>query len=102
NPYTKKPPLAMGLFAAVEIKGYDIPDMAIIPRSALHQGNVVWVVDRDGRLHYRKVEVARIDGERVQISSGLKTGDQVVISPLKTVTDGMEVRPLPLKEADRS
>jgi len=94
NPYTKKPPLAMGLFAAVEIKGHDISDMAIIPRSALHQGNVVWVVDRDGLLHYRKVEVARIDGEQVQISAGLKDGEQVVISPLKTVTDGMKVRPL--------
>ena len=102
NPYIKKPPLAMGLFVAVEIKGHDIPDMAIIPRSALHQGNVVWVVDRDGLLHYRKVEVARIDGERVQISSGLNDGEQVVISPIKTVTDGMKVRPLPQKEADRS
>ena len=102
KPYIKKPPLAMGLFVSVEIKGYDVPDMAIIPRSALHQGHVVWVVDRDGRLHYRKVEVARIDGERVQTSSGLKNGEQVVISPLKTVTDGMKVRSLLQKEADHS
>lgn len=102
NPYATKPPLAMGLFVTVEIKGYDIPDMAIIPRSALHQGNVVWVVDREGQLHYRKVELVRIDGERVQISSGLKNREQVVISPLKTVTDGMKVRPLPQEEADRS
>ena len=102
NPYTKKPPLAMGLFVAVEIKGYNIPDMVIVPRSALHQRNVVWVVDGDGRLHFRKVEVARIDGERVQISSGLNDREQVVISPIKTVTDGMKVRPLRRKEAERS
>jgi len=102
KPYATKPPLAMGLFVNVEIKGHNIPDMVIIPRSALHQGNVAWVVDRDGRLHYRKVKVARIDGEQVQISSGLKTGEQVVVSPLKTVTDGMKVRPLPRKEGDRS
>jgi multidrug efflux pump subunit AcrA (membrane-fusion protein) len=92
----------MGLFVTVEITGHQIPDMAIIPRSALHEGNVVWVVDPDGKLRYRNVEVARIDGEQVQISSGLTNGEQVVVSPLKTVTDGMEVRPLPLKEADRS
>ena len=102
RPYATKPPLVMGLFVAVEIKGHSIPDMAIIPRSALHQGNVVWVVDRDGRLHYRKVKVVRIDGEQVQIRSGLKTGEQVVVSPLKTVTDGMKVRPLSRKEGDRS
>ena len=102
RPYATKPPLAMGLFVNVEIKGHNIPDMATIPRSALHQGNIVWVVDRDGRLHYRKVSVARIDGEKVQISSGLQTGEQVVVSPIKTVTDGMKVRPLPHKEANRS
>jgi RND family efflux transporter MFP subunit len=102
RPYATKPPLAMGLFVTVEIKGHDIPDMAIIPRSALHQGNVAWVVDPDGKLHYRKVKVARIDGEQVQISSGLEDREQVVVSPLKTVTDGMEVRPLPMKEENRS
>jgi len=59
-------------------------------------------VDLDGRLHYRKVKVARIDGEQAQISSGLEDADQVVVSFLKTVTDGMEVRTLPMKEGDRS
>jgi RND family efflux transporter MFP subunit len=102
EPYATKPPLAMGLFVTVDIKGHQIPNMAVIPRSALHEGHVVWVVDQDGILHYRNVEVARIDGEQVQISSGLEDGEQVVASPLKTVTDGMAVRPLPLKEADRS
>ena len=102
QPYATIPPLAMGLFATVKIKGHNIPDMAVIPRSALHQGNVVWIVDQDGRLHYRTVKVVRIDGEQAQISSGLKTGEQVVISPLKTVTDGMKVRPLPQEEGDRS
>jgi RND family efflux transporter MFP subunit len=102
DPYATKPPLAMGLFVSVEITGYQIPHMAVIPRSALHEGHVVWVVDRDGKLHYRTVQVARIDGEKVQISSGLKDGEQIVASHLKTVTDGMEVRPVPIGEADRS
>jgi len=102
QPYAARPPLAMGLFVTVDIEGRQIPDLAIIPRSALRQGHVVWVVDPEGRLYYRKVEVARIDGDQVQISSGLHTGDQVVVSQLKTVTDGMEVRPMPMKEADPS
>jgi len=102
QPYAARPPLAMGLFVSVEIRGHEIPDLAIIPRSALREGRVVWVVDPDGRLRYRKVEVARIDGEQVQISSGLHTGDQVVVSHLKTVTDGMEVRRIPSKEGDPS
>ena len=98
KPYAAKPPMAVGLFVRVEIKGRQIPDLAIIPRSALHQGDTVWVVDSDDRIHYRKVQVARIDGEQVQVQSGLKTGDQVVVSPLKTVTDGMVIRPVPQTE----
>ena len=98
KPYAAKPPLAVGLFVRVEIHGRQIPDLAIIPRSALHQGDTVWVVDSDDRIHYRKVQVARIDGEQVQVQSGLKTGDRVVVSPLKTVTDGMVIRPVPQTE----
>jgi len=95
KPYAEKPPLAVGLFVTVIIKGHNIPDLAVIPRSALHQGDLVWVVDRDNRIHYKKVRVARIDGEKVQIRSGLKDGEEIVVSPLKTVTDGMSVRTLP-------
>jgi RND family efflux transporter MFP subunit len=98
KPYAAKPPLAVGLFVRVEIKGRQIPDLAIIPRNALHRGDTVWVLDSDDRIHYRKVHVARIDGEQVQVQSGLKTGDRVVVSPLKTVTDGMVIRPAPQTE----
>jgi RND family efflux transporter MFP subunit len=101
-PYRTKPPLAMGLFVRVEIRGHEIPGLTIVPRSALREGDIVWVVDPDGRLRYRNVELARIDGDQVQISSGLHTGDQVVTSHLKTVTDGMAVRPIPMKETNPS
>jgi len=102
DPYATKPPLAMGLFVSVEIKGHEIPDMAVIPRSALREGNEGGVVDTEGRLHFRKVQVVRIDGEQVQVRSGLHDGEQVVVSHLKAVTDGMKVRPVPLKEANPS
>jgi len=102
QPYATRPPLAMGLFVAVEIQGHEIPDMTVIPRSALREGRQVWVVEPDSRLRYRKVAVARIQGDQVQVSDGLHSGDRVVISHLKEVTDGMEVRPIPLKEADPS
>jgi len=102
RPYATKPPLAMGLFVTVHIEGRQIPHMAIVPRTALHEENVVWVVDREGVLRYRRVKVARIHGEEVQVSAGLKDGDQVVVSSMKTVTDGMKVRPVPLKEKNRS
>jgi len=99
KPYAKRPPLAIGLFVRVEIEGRTVPDMAVIPRSALHQGNVVWVLDKEDRIRFRKIVVARIDGETVQIQEGLSNGETVIISGLKAITDGMVVRPVPVEEA---
>jgi len=98
KPYASKPPLAIGLFVTVEIKGRDLSGAAVIPRSALHEGEVVWVVNGDGVLRFRKVEVARHQGEGVIVRSGLKDGEMVVISSLKAVTDGMNVRTAAVKE----
>jgi RND family efflux transporter MFP subunit len=95
NPYAQKPPLIFGLFVNVFIEGRTLPGAFNIPRSALRQGEVVWVVDGEGRLRFQRVDVARIQGEQVIIASGLKDGDRVVTSSLKAVSDRMQVRPIP-------
>ncbi len=92
RPYAKRPPLAVGLFVTVDIKGRTLPNAAVIPRSALHEDNIVWVADRNNRLHFQKVEVARAQGNQVIVKAGLKNGQKVVITALKAVTDGMTVR----------
>jgi len=102
KPYDRKPPLAVGLFVTVYIDGRTLQDAVIIPRSALRQGHVAWVVDGDNRLHFRKVEVARFQGDDVVVQSGLNHGEAVVVSPLKAVTDGMTVRTVVLEEENRS
>ncbi len=102
NPYMNKPPLAVGLFVTVDIEGHTLPNCALIPRSALRQGHVAWVVDNENRLRFRKVDVARVQGEEVLIRSGLKNGETLVISPLKVVTDGMKVRVARVNEGNRS
>ncbi len=92
KPYAKKPPLAVGLFVTVDIKGRTLPKAAIIPRSALHQDDTVWVVDKDDRIHFRKVDVALLQGDEAIVRDGLEDGERLVITPLRAVTDGMAVR----------
>lgn len=92
KPYARKPPLVFGLFVRVEILGRKIENAAIIPRGALHQGNIVWVLDPESRLRFQEVEVARIQGDEVLVTEGLEDGEYVVTTPLKAVTDGMAVR----------
>jgi multidrug efflux pump subunit AcrA (membrane-fusion protein) len=100
DPYgraTRKPstPLAVGMFVRAEIHGRQLENVFVLPRSALRGQDRVLVVDRDDRLHYRKVQVARSDREQVLVSGGLATGDRVCVSPLDVAVDGMKVRTAP-------
>ncbi len=91
GPYASKPPLAVGLFAEVDISGHVLENAAILPRSAIHGGDTVWVLD-DGLLRFRKVNVARFFDDYAMIQGGLNDGERVVLTPMDIVTDGMAVR----------
>jgi len=92
KPYHTKPPLAAGLFVKVDIQGRKLEAATVIPRSALRENNIVWVVDENGLLSFRPVEVARLFPDNVILKSGLRKGEMIVTSPIKAVTDGMRVR----------
>ena len=92
QPYATKPPLVAGLFVTAEIQGRTIENAAVIPRSALRENNVVWLVDEHGTLSFRKVEVARLSAGTAILKTGINDGELLVTSSLKAVTDGMKVR----------
>ena len=95
NPYRQRdnntPPLAVGLFVTAEILGHRAENVVVIPRAALRGKNRVLVVTGN-RLYYRNIDVLRADAENVVVRSGLKSGDQLCVSPIDTVVDGMRVR----------
>jgi RND family efflux transporter MFP subunit len=99
DPYIRRPPLVPGLFVEVEITGQALSDAAVIPRSTLHENDVVWIVNEENRIVFRPVDVALIQGDHVVIRTGLATGERLVLTPLKTATDGMQVRIAPPEEA---
>ena len=92
KPYATRPPLVAGLFVAVEIQGRILENAAVIPREAMQADDIVWVVDQNGRLTFRPVEVARMTTTSAIIKGGLNSGEMVVLTTLKAVTDGMQVR----------
>jgi len=102
KPYARKPPLVSGLFATVEIQGRTLENAAVIPRAALRANNTVWVVDGNGQLVFRRVDVARLGTHQAILRSGLEDGELVVTSGLKVVTDGMRVRIMPSDKENKS
>jgi RND family efflux transporter MFP subunit len=90
-----RPPLAVGLFVQAHIRGKLARGVAVLPRAAL-RGSQVLVVDAEGRLRLRDVDVLRAQRDEVVIRAGLAEGERVNLSPLDTVVDGMPVRVAPL------
>lgn len=86
-----RPPLYPGTFVDVTIEGRRLEDVVTVPRSALREGDQVWVV-AEGVLDIRDVEVLRRDRGRAYLGRGLEPGESIVTSSLDAVTDGMAVR----------
>jgi RND family efflux transporter MFP subunit len=68
------------------------PDAAavVVPRAAVHtDGNAhfVWLVD-DGRLRRTTIDVAADFGDRVQVTRGVRGGEQVVVGDAAALREG--------------
>ncbi len=85
-------PLPIGLFVEAEISGRTINDAYQLPREALRRNDEIYIANRDGTLSIREVEVVTSNDAGVIISSGVQTGEHVIISPLVSPSDGLRVQ----------
>jgi RND family efflux transporter MFP subunit len=71
----------------------------MIPAAALatrDKGPRVAVLDGQHRVHYRDIELGRDFGAEIQVLTGLKEGEQVVVHPGDDLPEGTIVEPVPL------
>ncbi len=87
-------PLEIGLFVSAEIGGRRADGVIPLPREALRGENRVAVVDGEGRLHFRQVDVLKLEPKRALIRGGLEAGEVVCLSRLESAVDGMRVSPV--------
>jgi len=85
-------PLAIGLFVEAEIEGQAIPEAFLLPRDALRPGEQVYVVDKEGQIDFRDIELLRTERDQIVVAGGLKPGERVCTSALDAAIDGMHVR----------
>lgn len=91
NPLNQDPPLLFGSFVSVAMEGRSLEGTIEIPREALRDGNTVWVMN-EGTLSIRDVEVLAEEESRVFLTSGVSSGEAVIVSSLSVVTQGISVR----------
>jgi RND family efflux transporter MFP subunit len=82
-------PLAVGLYVEATILGRELSDAYTVPSDALRAGNVVFLINADGRLDIKPVEVVHHSPTRAVISGGVAAGDQVITSPVRNPIKGM-------------
>jgi RND family efflux transporter MFP subunit len=86
------PPLMSGLFVAVRFATTPPAGSVTVPRRGLRPDDRAWVMDADGRLRIRAVEVLHTGEDRVVIGSGLVPGDRLITSNLQYVVEGMPLQ----------
>ena len=84
-------PLRSGMFVQASIEGRTQEGVVVLPRHALRGKNQVWIV-RENKLTFRTVKVAFADAKQVIVAAGIQPGEQVVVSLLAAVVDGMGVK----------
>jgi len=89
--------LTPGIYCTIELHIPRKTPSLSVPADAIifnRNGMQVAVVS-NGKAELRKVGVTRDLGTRVEVDSGIKAGDQVILNPPVTLVDGSKVQPRP-------
>jgi multidrug efflux system membrane fusion protein len=82
-------------FVNVRLLVDTVKDATVVPVSAIQRGQpgtYVYLVKADDTVAIKVVTLGVTDGEKVQITSGLEVGDEVVIDGTDRLRDGAKIR----------
>lgn len=91
-PLQERRVLILGAYVRVEIKGRKLEKVVRVSRTALREGDSVWVMKPDQTLDIRQVRIEWSGNEYVYVSEGLRDGDILITSDLGAPVQGMALR----------
>ncbi|MGI9502189.1 MAG: efflux RND transporter periplasmic adaptor subunit, partial [Geminicoccaceae bacterium] len=74
-----RPPLAVGMFVTASVSGSVAERAYALPAAAFRRPGEVLVVDDEGILRARSVNILRSERDRIIVSEGLRPGERVVV-----------------------
>jgi RND family efflux transporter MFP subunit len=85
--------LTPGIYCTIELRIPRKTPSLIVSADAIifNQGGVQVAVVENGVVHLHKVNVVRDLGQQVEINSGVKAGDKVILNPSADLADGSRV-----------
>jgi len=88
--------LRPGLFAKIRTVAQTRPNVLLVPRTAIRelQGTFqVFVVNGDGVVEQRNVQVGPVSGDSQVVESGLAEGDVIALEGIQRLRSGMKIDP---------
>jgi RND family efflux transporter MFP subunit len=85
-------PLLLGAYVSVEFEGQSLDNVVQVPRSALREGDKVFVYGPNDTLVIRPVEVTWRMPDTVLVSNGLDSGEHLITTRIATPIEGMKLR----------
>ncbi|MDY0376717.1 MAG: efflux RND transporter periplasmic adaptor subunit [Desulfobacterium sp.] len=89
-----KPRMLMGSYVRVEIEGNALDSAMAVEREFIRNGSSVWVMTPEGKLAVRPVDIAFRGADRLLITGGIESGEQLIITDLAAPVEGMAIKTL--------
>jgi RND family efflux transporter MFP subunit len=86
------PHLLMDSYISAEIGGRTLSDVFPIKRSHLRDNDTVWIMDDDGLLEIRQVQIVFRGPDRVYVNEGLAENEKLVVTDIAAPVAGMPLR----------
>ncbi|MEA2012039.1 MAG: efflux RND transporter periplasmic adaptor subunit [Verrucomicrobiota bacterium] len=83
--------LLIGDYVKVNIPGKQVKNIMKISRDYLRDDNKVWIF-QEGYLHIQTIEISYKDRDFVYITQGIQSGDKIIISPISTPVENMQLK----------
>jgi RND family efflux transporter MFP subunit len=92
------PQLLMGSYVSAEIQGRTLTSVFPVKWSHLRgENNKVWIMDDEGKLEIRPVQVVFRDGDQVYITEGLTENENLVVTDIAAPVEGIPLRIAPVE-----
>jgi len=90
--HSDQPRMLIGSYVRVEIEGNAVASAAAIEREFIRNGNSVWVMTAEGNLAIRPVEIAFRGADRLLVTGGITSGEQLITTDIATPVAGMALK----------
>ncbi len=87
-----QPAMLIGAYVRLEITGRSVDSAAALEPGLIREGDKAWVMNGDGRLEIRPVEILFRGRDEVLVQGGIAEGESLIVSDLPAAVEGMQLR----------